>query len=89
VLYKVAESGMDVSNLQDSLEAYGVHIEPFTDSDADLVREIRAEAKRHGLQLSLADCCCLATAVRLQVPAVVSDQSWKALDLSIDVQPFR
>jgi PIN domain nuclease of toxin-antitoxin system len=80
---------MDVSNLQASLEAYGVRIEPFTSADADIVREIRAEAQRHGLSLSLADCCCLATAIRLQVPAVVSDQAWEGLDLAIEVQPFR
>ena len=89
VLYQAAEHGMDVSDLPESLEAYGVTIAPFTAEDAALVREIRAEALRRRFRLSLADCCCLATGVRLNLPVVGGDQAWEALDLPVEVRPFR
>jgi PIN domain nuclease of toxin-antitoxin system len=41
------------------------------------------------LSLSLTDRCCLATAITHDVPAVVSDTAWEALELPIEVQPFR
>jgi PIN domain nuclease of toxin-antitoxin system len=38
--------------------------------------------------LSLADRCCLATAIRLDLPAVTDDRAWMALDLGVRVLPF-
>jgi PIN domain nuclease of toxin-antitoxin system len=39
--------------------------------------------------LSLADCCCLATGVHLDLPVVGGDQAWELLRLGIDVHPIR
>jgi len=39
--------------------------------------------------LSLADRCCLATALTHGVPAITSDTAWEALELPIEVQAFR
>jgi PIN domain nuclease of toxin-antitoxin system len=33
--------------------------------------------------------CCLATAIRLDLPAVTDDRAWMALDLGVKVLPFR
>jgi hypothetical protein len=32
--------------------------------------------------------CCLATAIRLDLPAVTDDRAWMALDLGVKVLPF-
>src|SRR5438046_1383407 len=79
VLYRADEEGMSTSTLQRDLEGYGVTVEPFTDEDARRVEEIRRAARRESIRLSLADCCCLATAVRLDLPAVCGDQAWELL----------
>jgi ribonuclease VapC len=89
VLYRAAEEGMSTSTLARDLEALGVQIEPFTADDADWVRHVRQLARKAGRPLSLGDACCLATAIRLGVPVVVSDQAWEALDLPVEVHPFR
>ena len=46
-------------------------------------------ARDHRRVLSLADRCCLATAVRLDLPAVTDDRAWMTLDLGVKILPFR
>ena len=89
VLYRADEEGMSTSTLQRDLEGYGVTVEPFTDEDARRVEEIRRAARRESIRLSLADCCCLATAVRLDLPAVCGDQAWELLRPGVEIHPFR
>jgi ribonuclease VapC len=89
VLYRADEEGMPTEGLQHDLEALGVQVVPFTDEDARLLVEVRRAARRQGLRLSLADCCCLATGVRLNLPVVGADQAWEALRLGIEVVPLR
>jgi ribonuclease VapC len=89
VLYRCDEVGMATGNLQRDIEALGVHLEPFGASDAHLVEEVRRAGRRSGVRLSLADCCCLATGIRLDLPVVGGDEAWRNLRLGIDVHPFR
>jgi ribonuclease VapC len=89
VLDRSGEAGMSTDTLQHDLEALGVRIVPFTAEDAHLATEVRRTARRQGRRLSLADCCCLATGVRLNLPVVGGDQAWEALRLGIDVHPLR
>jgi PIN domain nuclease of toxin-antitoxin system len=65
-----------------------MRVVPFVDEDARLLVEVRRTARRQGLRLSLADCCCLATGVRLDLP-VVGDQAWESLRIGVDVVPLR
>ena len=89
VLYQADEEGMPTEGLQRDLEALGVRVVPFTDEDARLLVEVRRVARRQGLRISLADCCCLATGVRLNLPVVAADQAWEALRVGVEVVPLR
>jgi ribonuclease VapC len=89
VLYRTDEEGMQTSGLQRDLEALGLQLVPFTGEDAQLVQEVRRTARGQGQRLSLADCCCLATGLRLNVPVVTGDQTWEALRIGIEVHPLR
>jgi ribonuclease VapC len=89
VLYRSDEAGMATDELEDDLKALGLRVVPFTDGDARLVPEIRRTARREGTRLSLADCCCLATGVHLNLPVVGGDQAWESLRLGVDIHPIR
>jgi ribonuclease VapC len=89
VLYRSDEAGMEIEELEQDLKALGLRVVSFTDGDARLVPEIRRAARRERQRLSLADCCCLATGVRLNLPVVGGDQAWESLQLGVDVHPIR
>jgi PIN domain nuclease of toxin-antitoxin system len=89
VLYRADEEGMATGSLEDDLRSLGVAVEPFTAKDAHFVEEIRRVARRSGTRLSLADCCCLATGIRLNLPVVGGDHAWETLRLGVDIRPFR
>jgi ribonuclease VapC len=89
VLYRADEEGMPAEALQRDLEALGVRVVPFLDEDARLLVEVRRTARRQGVRLSLADCCCLATGIRLDLPVVGADQAWESLRLGVEVLPLR
>lgn len=89
VLYRADEEGMKTGSLEEDLVSLGLSVEPFTSEDAHLVEEVRRVARRSGARLALADCCCLATGIRLNLPVVGGDQAWESLRLGIEVRPFR
>jgi ribonuclease VapC len=89
VLYRADEEGMAIESLPGDLEALGVRMVSFTDEDARLLVEVRRTARRQGVRLSLADCCCLATGIRLDLPVVGVDQAWESLRLGVEVVPLR
>jgi ribonuclease VapC len=88
VLYRADEEGMAIERLQRDLEALEVRVVLFVDEDARLLVEVRRTARRQGLRLSLADCCCLATGVRLDLP-VVADPGVGVLRIGVGVVPLR
>ena len=45
--------------------------------------ELHASTRPHGL--SLGACMCLATALRLGVPVVTAEESWRALNVGVEV----
>jgi ribonuclease VapC len=87
VLYRGQRLGRNVANLPARLGHLGLRVEPFTADDALLATAIYAGDRRH--LLSLADRCCLATAIRLALPAVTGDRAWSTLDLGVEVLAFR
>jgi PIN domain nuclease of toxin-antitoxin system len=89
VLYRADEEGMPTDRLQPDLEALGVQVVPFVDEDARLLVEVRRTARRQGVRLSLADFCCLATGLRLDLPVVGADQAWESLRVGVEVLPLR
>jgi len=76
-------------DLEADLAAYGLMLLPFGGAEARSVLDVKRAENRAGISLSLADRCCLATAMVYDVPAVVSDGEWEILDLPIEVVPFR
>jgi PIN domain nuclease of toxin-antitoxin system len=89
ILYRADEEGMPTDRLQPDLEALGVQVVPFVDEDARLLVEVRRTARRQGVRLSLADCCCLAAGLRLDLPVVGADQAWESLRVGVKVVPLR
>jgi ribonuclease VapC len=89
VLYRADEEGMATGTLQRDLEALGVQVAPFLDEDARLLVEVHRAARRQGARLSLADCCCIATGLRLGLPVVGADRVWDSLRLGVEVIPLR
>jgi ribonuclease VapC len=87
VLYRGQRLGRDVARLPVRLGHLGLRVEPFTAEDALTATGIYARDRRH--VLSLADRCCLATAVRLELPVVTDDRAWTTLDLGVQVVAFR
>jgi ribonuclease VapC len=89
VLYRADEEGMLTDALERDLEALGVQVVPFVNEDARLLVEVRRTARLQGVRLSLADCCCLATGLRLNLPVVGGDQAWESLQVGVEVVPLR
>jgi ribonuclease VapC len=87
VLYRGQRLGRNVAMLPFRLGQLGLRVEPFTAEDALIATEIFASDRRH--VLSLADRCCLATAIRLGLPAITDDHAWSALDLGVEILAFR
>lgn len=89
VLYRCDEVGMATQTIERDLEAIGVRMERFGADDAHRVEEVRRAGRRQGVRLSLADCCCLATGIRLALPVVGGDEAWRTLPLGLEVHPIR
>jgi PIN domain nuclease of toxin-antitoxin system len=87
VLYRGRSLGRNVATLPARLGHLGLRVEPFTTEDALVATDIFARDRRR--VLSLADRCCLATAIRLGLPAVTDDRVWSTLDLGVRIVAFR
>lgn len=98
---KLRRLGIDVARLADLLVAAEVRIVPFTQADVALAGVVQGldETRRADLgddapaykrkRLSLGDQCCLALALRLELPAVTDDDVWSDLGDPVEVQLFR
>ncbi len=89
VLYRAAAEGLPTDRLTEDLEALGVRIVPFTAEDAALAAEVKREAARQRIRLSLADCCCLGAGLRLGQQVLTADRVWGRLRLGVDVHLVR
>jgi PIN domain nuclease of toxin-antitoxin system len=79
-----------VAKLEDSqLLGTSLHIEPFGDSDALVVGELRPRTRDFGL--SLGDRACLALSLRLGGAVLTADRQWQHLadDLGLEVLLIR
>lgn len=84
-------------DLASDLRQLGLGVEPLVDDDAEdiaflLERSDALAAERGSVRgsLSLGDACCLAVARRLDVLAVMSDNTWEVLEVpGLRVRAFR
>ena len=79
--------GFKIETMVDDLRALGLEIHPFSAEDASIVAQLTAKNSR--AELSLSARACLALARRLGIPALTADNSWKNLDLGIEIRLLR
>ncbi|CAN5530704.1 PIN domain-containing protein [soil metagenome] len=77
VLQKSINRGANVEGLRVDLEALGITFIPFEVQDAENAADMWIETRVLGL--SLGDRACLATAGRLDIPAVTADGAWTSI----------
>lgn len=83
VAQKVRRAGSDWTLVRALLHSYTLHIEPVTESDAELA----AERWKPGEGLSLADRLCLALGQRLDAEVMTADRSWGTGDRIRQIRP--
>ena len=89
VLYRASDEGFAIDGLTQDIEGFGVTVVPFTGEDARAVERIRSVSRRKGLNVSLADAACLATADRLGLPVMGADHEWQRLELDVEIRMIR
>ena len=87
VVAKLSDRGMPESAIRDALGGLGLDVVPFDRSQAYEAGLLRFATRRAGL--SLGDRSCLALAIRLGVPAVTADRTWKTLAKGVKVELIR
>jgi ribonuclease VapC len=78
VYAKVVERQLAIDEVAERLRALGLGVVPFTEEDARNSAILYPKARALGL--SLADRACLALGLRLRVPVLTADRTWKRLD---------
>lgn len=92
VLLVLASRGQRVEAVAKKLVESGligqaIELLPFASEDAVAVAQLRHTIK--SVHLSLGDRCCLALAVRLKLPVVTADRTWKRLKLGLKIKCIR
>lgn len=91
-LSTMARKGADPATALATMSERGViggaiTVEPFTLADALEAARLRPLTAKAGL--SLGDRSCLALARRLGTPALTADQTWRDIDLPVEVRSIR
>ncbi len=92
VLTRLAGAGESPEHADRRLREEGliggiVAIVPVTQEDAVEIARLRDATRAQGL--SLGDRACLATATRLQRPAVTADRAWASVDIGVPIRLIR
>ncbi len=87
VLQKSLARGVETEGLREDLEALGTSIDSFTVEDAETAARLWVSTRPFGL--SIGDRACLALALRLGLPALTADRSWKDLRVGAKIKLVR
>ena len=87
LVQKSLARGVETKGLREDLEALGTSIDPFTVEDAEAAARLWLSARPFGL--SIGDRACLALALRLGLPALTADRSWKDLRVGAKIKLVR
>lgn len=69
------------------VEGLGLQVVPLGKEVSELAAGLRFNLA--ALDLSLADCCCLALGIELGLPVYTADSAWLDLDLDLDIRLIR
>lgn len=84
---KLRLAGAPSNRILSRLRTLGLEVEPFGESDAGVVGDLRPATKTLGL--SLADRACLALAIRLGRPILTTDRDLALADVGVEVRTIR
>ncbi len=86
-LSKMADRGIDGSDLRNLLSELAIEVVPFDTAQAESTAVLRPLTRPRGL--SLGDRACLALAMRAGAAAVTADRSWADLGLAVKIEVIR
>jgi ribonuclease VapC len=87
VLARLVRHGIVPAEAHPKISALGITAVNFDSDQAIIAASIRETARAAGL--GLADCCCLALALRDQLPVLTADKVWRSLGLALDIEIIR
>ena len=87
VLARLVRHGMYPEESQPKIAELGITAVSFDLDQAIIAASIRDSARASGL--GLADCCCLALALRDRLPVLTADKVWQTLGLALDIELIR
>lgn len=87
VISRYVDQGASKEEARASLQAFGLEIRPFDETQAMAAGLMRTATQKLGL--SLGDRACLALAVQEGATVFTADRTWAALDLEVDVELIR
>ena len=87
VISRYVDQGASEEEARASLQAFGLEIRPFDETQAMAAGLMRTATQKLGL--SLGDRACLALAVQEGATVFTADRTWAALDLEVDVELIR
>lgn len=79
----LAKRGMHLSSIDRAIAALALHVTPFTAAMAWRAGAFRAQLRS---ALGIADCCCLAAASILALPALTADIAWRSAASVVGVE---
>ena len=87
VISRYVDQGASEEEARASLQAFGLDIRPFDETQAMAAGLMRTATQKLGL--SLGDRACLALAVQERATVFTADRTWAALDLEVEVELIR
>lgn len=87
VVAKLLDKGLDNEEVATRYRMLRLDVVPFNESLALAAGLLRSTTRHKGL--SLADCACLALAIRDGATAVTADRNWADLDIGCQIEVIR
>lgn len=87
VITRYVDQGASEEEARASLQAFGLKIRPFDETQAMAAGLMRTATQKLGL--SLGDRACLALAIQEGATVFTADRTWAALDLEVEVELIR
>lgn len=83
VASKMVEAGIDAAEARGVLSALQIEVVAFDEEAAYAASALRSATRKAGL--SLGDRACVALGLRLGVPVVTTDRTWRNLSLPVEI----